>query len=193
MPNNLLMPPASAPQSAPPGAPPPDAQGGMPNQLMGAPAGPTMPPGLHPDVHASLPQVDQAKLVDAIHKNGYVNAELEELLSNPNVGSKDVIKAVGKAVANNIMSVQEAAGYLGQMPADPEELQAWLEHNYQANSRVQGQLMGELAARSTRQSMPAQAPGGAMQMPPGAEPMAAPPQGAPQPAPQNALMGAPRG
>ena len=63
----------------------------------------------------------------------------------------------------------EPVAELPGFAADPEELQAWLEHNYQANSRVQGQLMGELAARSTHQPMPEQAPGGAMQMPPGAE------------------------
>ena len=95
---------------------------------------------------------------------------LGALASNPNVTSKDVIKAAADAVANVKTSPSQAIAFISKIPDDPAKVQPWLKNLYAQNMAASVHMKAAQMAQQTA------AP------PPAAPPMAGQP--APQPMPQ---------
>lgn len=170
MPNSNML---TAPQAPAP------AMAGQQNELM-RPA-PQQQPGLPPQHLAALPMVEDEKLATALHSTVYLTNELEQLFEEgPDIDSKQVIKAIGRAVADGVFDVKMAAGYLAQMPTDPMQLHVWIGEHLKNTAMTQMQLAEELFGRG---QMGAGGPPQAGPMPP--EMPQQPQQGAPNP-----LMGA---
>lgn len=172
------MPPTISPQAssqAVPQGPAPGPQG--PINMLSSPQGGGAPP--------QLPTQDQ--LIEALHKVGYLNHELKQLLSKPQLETKDILDGVGQAVGDQIMSPFMAAKYLSDLPpnADSLQLRQWVGQHY-ATTAVNLKKIGQMIAAegAMRRRMQGQ------QAPMGAQPMqGAPPSpmGAAPPPPPNAL------
>ena len=78
--------------------------------------------GMHPDsLEGKITQTDALLPI------------LGGLAGNPNVKSKDVIKAAAGAAGDGIVAPDEAVKFITMMPSDPEKLQGWLRGIYAAN------------------------------------------------------------
>ena len=86
---------------------------------------------------------------------------LGALAGNPNVTSKDVIKAAANAAADGAIEPSQAVGLISGMPADPDKIQPWLKGLYAANLSAQVHMKAAMLQQA-QQSAPAQ-PGQASQ------------------------------
>lgn len=148
---------------------------GAPNMLAGGPQG--APGGGQPSQASAAPP-SIGMLMEALHKQSYVVSELKQLLSKPDLTTKDVLNSVGEAVADKILGPFDAANYLKDLPPgdDAMALRQWVGQHY-AQAYKAFQTVSEMVA-AHGQMMRRQAAG--QPMPQGPQ---APPQGL-----SNALM-----
>jgi hypothetical protein len=144
------------------GAQPQQQQQGQPQAAQGQPGAPLVPPS-----HATL--------IDVFHRGSYVVSALKQLLSKPDLKTKDILDTVGEIVADQVMSPFDAAKYLADMPtqADPLQLRQWVGQHY-ANSAKNLQTVAEMlhAHGAMTRRMAQQPP---QMMPPDASPQMPPP------------------
>jgi hypothetical protein len=178
-----------APQAAP-------QQGAMPPQNMlsrggGAQQNAQGPGGAPGGPPAPIVPPSKATLMEVSHKQNLIIAYLRELLSKPDLKTKDILTAAGEIVADRVMTPFDAARWLADLPggdASPLQLRQWVAQHFATSSKNMGIVHSMIAAHGAmvrRQAagmpMPA-APMGAQQGP------AAPPQMPPAtPAPANQL------
>jgi len=107
----------------------------------------------------SLPYSDVIQKSKSIE---YILPRLGELAGNPNVKSKDVIKAAAQAAADGEVSPDEAVKFISGMPPDPDKLQGWLKTLYAANLAAQVHMKAAIIQKSQQPSQaPQNAPAGA--------------------------------
>jgi hypothetical protein len=155
-----------APQAAPQqGAMPQNmlSRGGggaqQPAQANGAPGGPQGP----------IVPPSKATLMEVSHKQSLIFAYLKELLSKPDLKTKDVLTAVGEIVADRVLSPFDAAKYLADLPsgdASSLQLRQWVAQHY-ANVKKHMAIVHSMIAahgamvRRQAAGMPMQGPSGA--------------------------------
>jgi hypothetical protein len=133
-----------------------------PNGMPGGPQAPIVPPS-------------KATLMEVSHKQSLITAYLKELLSKPNLKTKDVLTAVGEIVADRVMTPFDAAKYLADLPsgdASPLQLRQWVAQHYANASKNMGIVHSMIAAHGAM--VRRQAAGMPMQTPPPQMPPAAP-------------------
>lgn len=134
MPNNLTAGavPAAGQDGALSGAGPITSQGPQVDaSAMQTPsAGPPAP---------SSQGIDIKDVYDVIHKQSAVDAKLRKLLDKDGpITRKDVTQVAIELVADRTMSAQAIAGYLADMPEDPDALREWVEvHAKEAETQLQ--------------------------------------------------------
>lgn len=129
----------------------------------------------------SIPKDDLDKKTDT---SNYITPLLGQLSSDPDVTSKDVIKAAAGAAADGKIQPDEAVHFISSMPDDPKKLQPWLKGLYKAHLSA---LVHMKAAQMQQQQ--------AAMAPPGAAAPQGPVPGGPAPMPglsAPAAPGAPR-
>lgn len=149
------------------------AQGMMAPPNMGAPPG--MGPGGPPQAGGQpQKQVTLVEVKDMIHKQAEVARELESVLkSGGPIKPKAVLEIATKLVANRVISAQQAAGYLSDLPDDPNKVREWCERHEREANQTLDQLMQMIAGAEPMPGDPAAAgmapdaggpPGGGMPM-----------------------------
>jgi hypothetical protein len=176
-----------APQAAP-------QQGAMPPQNMlssgggGAQQPAQAPNGAPGGSQAPIVPPSKATLMDVSHKQNLVTAYLKELLSKPDLKTKDVLTAVGEIVADRVLSPFDAAKYLADLPsgdASPLQLRQWVAQHYATASRHMQIVHSMIAAHGAMVRRQVAAP---PQMPQSRFSQMPPPQMPPAtPAPANQL------
>ena len=76
--------------------------------------------------------------MDVSHKQNLIIAYLKELLSKPDLKTRDVLTAVGKIVADRALSPFDAAKYLADLPsgdASSLQLRQWVAQHYATASK----------------------------------------------------------
>lgn len=176
---------APAPMQPAPGGPlqaPPNnmlSQGGPSAPPMGA-AGPGAPPQSAPVVPPS-PEM----MKEALTKQSMMTSSLKQLLSKPDLSTKDILDEVGEMVAEQVLSPFMAAKSLSDLPPDGDslKLRQWVGQHY-ANATKSFQTISSMLA----------AHGAMMRQQGAAPPMQEPPQApTPQPSqspPANQFSGA---
>jgi hypothetical protein len=169
-----------APQAAPQQGPTPQnmlSRGGggaqQPAQANGTPGGPQAP----------IVPPSKEQLFEVSHKESLVFAYLKELLSKPDLKTKDVLTAVGEIVADRVMTPFDAAKYLADLPggdASPLQLRQWVAQHYANVSKNMGIVHSMIAAHGAMVRRQAAAP---PQMPQSRFSQMAPPPQMPPPAP----------
>lgn len=174
--------PGAPPAGPSPAGPAPSGppQGTAPtNMIAGAPNAAQAPP----------PPPSAAMLDEALHKTSYVASMLNQLLSKPDLSTKDVLDDVGEMVAEQVMSPFMAAKYLSDMPPDGDSLilRQWVGQHYATTSQSL-QTIAEMVSAHGQMMRRAAGPQGVAPPATGAPTPAAPPP-APSPAP-NMIGGA---
>ena len=132
-----------APQAAP-------QQGAMPAQNMLVQGGQSQPGGMPPPqgAQAPAPPPSKEKLFEVSHKQSDIVAHLRELLSKPDLKTKDILGAVGEIVADGTLSPFDAAKYLSDLPtadSEPLQLRQWVAQHY-ANATKNLKIVSEMIA-----------------------------------------------
>lgn len=96
---------------------------------------------------------------------------LGALAGNPNVKSKDVIKAAADAAGEGMTTPSDAVRFISSMPSEPDKLQGWLKSIYAANLSAQVHMKAAM--------MKAQQPAPQPAITPQATPTTMTPQAAP--------------
>jgi hypothetical protein len=91
---------------------------------------PMHPMKAHAHVWQQVGKIPPEELPDRIKKVDGNLPIMGELAGNPNVTSKDVIKAASQAAANGTSTPTEAVQFISAMPDDPKKLQGWLKGMY---------------------------------------------------------------
>ena len=107
-----------------------------PNGTPGGPQAPLVPPS-------------KATLMEVSHKQNLIIAYLKELLSKPDLKTRDVLTAVGKIVADRALSPFDAAKYLADLPsgdASSLQLRQWVAQHYAIASKHMGIVHSMIAA-----------------------------------------------
>lgn len=152
-----------APQAAP-------QQGPAPAQNMLAQGGQAAPGGMPPPQGAQAPTLppSREKLFEVSHKQSDIVAHLRELLSKPDLKTKDILGAVGEIVADGTLSPFDAAKYLSDLPtadAEPLQLRQWVAQHYANATKNLGTVSEMIAAhgamvRRQASGMPMMPPAG---------------------------------
>jgi hypothetical protein len=176
-----------APQAAPQQGPTPQnmlSRGAgaaqQPAQANGTPGGPQAP----------IVPPSKEQLFEVSHKQSLISAYLKELLSKPDLKTKDVLTAVGAIVADRVLTPFDAAKYLTDLPsgdASSLQLRQWVAQHFANVSKNMGIVHSMIAAHGAMVRRQAAAPpqmpqSRVSQMPP--PPPQMPP---PAPAPANQL------
>ena len=93
-----------------------------------------------------------------------------ELAGNPDVTTKDVIKAASQAAAEGIATPTEAVQFISSMPEEPDKLQGWLKGVYALQMSMSVHMKArQIAAAPTAPPVasPAAAPAPPTSMTPG--------------------------
>ena len=137
--------------------------------------------GRKPDMNREHPLMRHAKLAAYAHSMaphelpaksdlaGYVTPILGTLASDPNVNSKDVVKAAAGAVADGKITAAEAVKFLSTVPEDPAQLHPWLKNLYATNMTA----LVHMKAAMMKNGVPLQ-PRSAAPVSPGAAPPVSP-------------------
>jgi hypothetical protein len=167
-----------APQAAPQQRPTPQnmlSQGGQPS-----PGGMPSPQG----AQAPIVPPSKEQLFEVSHKQSLISAYLKELLSKPDLKTKDVLTAVGEIVADGVLSPFDAAKYLTDLPtadSPPLQIRQWVAQHYANVTKNMGIVHSMIAAHGAMVRRQAAAP---PQMPQSRfSQMAPPPPQMPPPAP----------
>ena len=85
-----------------------------------------------------------------------------ELAGNPDVTTKDVIKAASQAAAEGIATPTEAVQFISSMPEEPDKLQGWLKGFYalqmSASVHMKARQMGMVQPAPSPAAAPAAGP-----------------------------------
>ncbi len=113
-----------------------------------------------------------ADVKDMIHKQAVVDAKLRQLLDEGGpIPRKEVITVATELVADRVMSAQSIAGYLSDLPEDPEAIREWVQrHANDAENHLQQMLVmlhGSEAPQGAAGGGPGMATGAPPGMPPG--------------------------
>jgi len=107
------------------------AAGAPPQQMPGAPASP------------ATKQVQLSEAKDVLRKQGAIDRQLKGLLKEPGpVKRKQVIDVAVNLVAERIMSPQEMAGYLADLPEDGMQIRQWVVQHAKNVEQGLDQLIG---------------------------------------------------
>lgn len=75
-------------------------------------------------------QFTMDEVTDLIHKQAAIDGALREVLRTPGpIDRKKVLDAAAKLVAKRVISAQAAAGYLIDLPKDPNLVRNWCERH----------------------------------------------------------------
>jgi hypothetical protein len=133
---------------------------------------------------ASIVPPSKEQLFEVSHKQSLISAYLKELLSKPDLKTKDVLAAVGEIVADRVLTPFDAAKYLTDLPsgdASSLQLRQWVGMHFANVSKNMGIVHSMIAAHGAMVRRQAAAP---LQMPQSRfSQMAPPPPQMPPPAP----------
>lgn len=156
MPNNLVVPRMPGNQLVPP----PRQEPGMPGQGGAQPPNPVQ--GAAPD-----------QLAEMLHQTSFVATAIREMFQEKaNPDAKDVISAMGRAVAEDVFDPKAAAQYLSTLPTDPMKIKPWLIQHMQNAQAASQHIAQVLAAHGAQAAQGAQRAQDGQGAPPAA--MAAP-------------------
>jgi hypothetical protein len=165
----------------------PPQQGAMPQNMLsrggGAAQQPAQANGTPGGPQAPIVPPSKATLMEVSHKQSLITAYLKELLSKPNLKTRDILTVVGEIVADRVMTPFDAAKYLADLPsgdASPLQLRQWVAQHYANASRNMGIVHSMIAAHGAMVRRQAAAP---PQMPQSRFSQMAPPPQMPPPAP----------
>src|ERR1700722_4673451 len=143
----------------------PPQQGAMPQNMLsrggGAQQNAQGPGGAPGGPQAPIVPPSKATLMEVSHKQNLVIAYLKELLSKPDLKTKDVLTAVGKIVADRALSPFDAAKYLADLPsgdASSLQLRQWVAQHYATASKHMGIVHSMIAAHGAMVRRQAAAP-----------------------------------
>lgn len=122
------------------------------------PSAPSSPSGMG----GPLPSPKDIK--DAIHNQSFIDSRLRGLLEEGGpVARKDVIQVATEIVAERAMSAQAIAGYLADLPEDPQDVREWVQRHANSAEQSLQQLMIALhGSEAPQKMMSAPAAGGQM-------------------------------
>ena len=165
----------------------PPQQGAMPQNMLsrggGAAQQPAQANGTPGGPQAPIVPPSKATLMEVSHKQSLITAYLKELLSKPDLKTRDILTVVGEIVADRVMTPFDAAKYLADLPngdASPLQLRQWVAQHYANASRNMGIVHSMIAAHGAMVRRQAAAP---PQMPQSRFSQMAPPPQMPPPAP----------
>jgi hypothetical protein len=165
----------------------PPQQGAMPQNMLsrggGAAQQPAQANGTPGGPQAPIVPPSKATLMEVSHKESLITAYLKELLSKPDLKTRDILTVVGEIVADRVMTPFDAAKYLADLPsgdASPSQLRQWVAQHYANASRNMGIVHSMIAAHGAMVRRQAAAP---PQMPQSRFSQMAPPPQMPPPAP----------
>lgn len=107
------------------------------NPVASAPAAgaPGAPPA------AAQKSVEYTEVRDMLGKQMRIAGQLKELLDDGNVNKKEVMNMATDLVAERVVSAEVMAGFLVDLPDDPNEVRKWAEkHSADADRTVEGLL-----------------------------------------------------
>lgn len=112
----------------------------MPNSLaQAAMQGTALPSAAAP---AQQKQVKLADAKDMIHKQAEVDRQLKAILKEGGpIKPKEVLEMATRLVANRTITAQQAAGYLSDLPDDPNKVREWCERHAREADQVLDQLI----------------------------------------------------
>lgn len=133
------MPPAPNPS-------PDDPQQGQPiNALAPQQSGPAQQAPQGPQQQPQAPAPTHAQTVAALRHFHALNAELEALAADPDLGKADikskVIDGATKLVGMRIMTPSQAVMQLGEFPVQPFQQRAWVLQHLQQNKTAQDAVL----------------------------------------------------
>ena len=166
----------------------PPQQGAMPQNMLsrggGAAQQPAQANGTPGGPQAPIVPPSKEQLFEVSHKQSLISAYLKELLSKPDLKTKDVLMSVGEIVADGVLSPFDAAKYLTDLPtadSPPLQIRQWVAQHYANVTKNMGIVHSMIAAHGAMVRRQAAAP---PQMPqPRFSQMAPPPPQMPPPAP----------
>ena len=143
----------------------------MPNPLVGMPppavaqgataqVPPTQPSAAGPAAPGDAPQkqVTYQQVKEVIHKQTRIDGLLRGLLADggKNISRKQVMDMGVTLVAERVMSPQEVAGYLTDMPDDPVQLRNWVAKHAASAERGMDQLLSMIDGQMNPDALGAQ-------------------------------------
>jgi hypothetical protein len=167
----------------------PPQQGAMPQNMLsrggGAAQQPAQANGTPGGPQAPIVPPSKATLMEVSHKQSLITAYLKELLSKPDLKTRDILTVVGEIVADRVLSPFDAAKYLADLPsgdASSLQLRQWVAQHYAMASKHMQIVHSMIAAHGAMVRRQAAAPPPQMPQPRFSQ-MAPPPPQMPPPAP----------
>jgi hypothetical protein len=121
-------------------------------------ATPQHPAQMHAEVWQHVNKLDPSSFAAQSKQMDDMLPVIGALAGNPNVNSKDVIKAAANAAAEGKVSPSEAVQFISSMPSEPDKLQGWLKNRYAVGLSVQVHMKAAMMRSGGISPVPAQQP-----------------------------------